>query len=46
MTRWVAIQKEWSKTTLAKFTPGANQPEISYREVAMTCEAPRPRIYK
>ncbi|MCC6546927.1 succinate dehydrogenase flavoprotein subunit [Candidatus Sumerlaeota bacterium] len=46
MDRWIEIQKQWNRTTIAKYLPGQQQPEISYRDVAMTVEPPQPRIYK
>ncbi|HMZ51034.1 MAG TPA: succinate dehydrogenase flavoprotein subunit [Candidatus Sumerlaeota bacterium] len=46
MDRWIEIQKQWNRTTIAKFIPGQQQPEISYRDVALTVEPPKPRIYK
>ncbi len=45
MEKWVEQQKQWSKTTLATWKEGA-EPDIEYRDVVMTCEPPKPRIYK
>ncbi len=46
MDKWVEIQRKWSSATLATYKPGESQPEIGYREVAMTVQPPKPRIYK
>lgn len=48
MTKWVAIQRQWNKTTMAKFNADTTQngPDIEFRDVAVTDVAPRPRIYK
>ncbi len=45
MRNWVEQQKRWSKTTLATWKPNA-EPDIEFRDVVMTCEPPKPRIYK
>lgn len=46
MTKWIDIQKNWLKSTIATHVPGGKEPEITYRDVAATVEPPRPRIYK
>ncbi|MCC5874859.1 MAG: FAD-binding protein, partial [Candidatus Sumerlaeia bacterium] len=46
MTKWIDIQKNWLKSTIATYVPGEKEPKITYREVATTVEPPRPRIYK
>lgn len=46
MDKWIANQKNWNKTTLAAYKEGQQQPEMSYRDVALTVEPPKPRIYK
>jgi succinate dehydrogenase / fumarate reductase flavoprotein subunit len=46
MNKWIEKEKMWNKTTIAKFVEGAKEPEFSYRDVAMTVEPPKPRIYK
>lgn len=43
--QWVEQQKKWTRTTLATWKPAA-EPEIEFRDVVMTVEPPRPRIYK
>lgn len=43
--QWVEREKKWNKTTIASWRPNA-EPEMSFRDVSMTVEPPRPRIYK
>lgn len=37
--------EEWLKTTMAKFNPNTNQPELSYQEVDTSLITPRKRDY-
>lgn len=46
MDKWVAKERDWNKSTIAEYKEGATEPEISFRDVAMTVTAPKPRIYK
>lgn len=46
MDKWIELQKKWNKTTIADFKGEKADPEISYRDVALTVEPPKPRIYK
>ncbi len=45
MNKWIEKEKNWNKTTIASYQEGG-RPDISYRDVAMTVEPPKPRIYK
>ena len=45
MAKWVEKEKTWNKTTLASYKAG-DFPGIEYREVVMTVEPPKPRIYQ
>ncbi|MGF1571584.1 MAG: succinate dehydrogenase flavoprotein subunit [Sumerlaeia bacterium] len=45
MAKWVQKQKDWNKSTMATFVEGAD-PTIDYKEVVMSVEPPKPRIYK
>jgi succinate dehydrogenase / fumarate reductase flavoprotein subunit len=46
MEKWIEREKNWNKTTMAKHVGGGEEPEITYRPVAMNGEPPKPRIYK
>jgi len=46
MDKWVENQRKWAKSTIASFQDGAPEPKVEFRDVAMTVEPPRPRIYK
>ncbi|MBK9120923.1 MAG: succinate dehydrogenase flavoprotein subunit [Phycisphaerales bacterium] len=37
--------QEWLKTTLARYTPGSDDPQITYEPVDTTLIPPRPRTY-
>jgi len=41
---WVRQQKQWARTTVATWKPG--EPDVEFRDVVMTVEPPKPRIYK
>ncbi|MDX1971690.1 MAG: succinate dehydrogenase flavoprotein subunit [Candidatus Sumerlaeia bacterium] len=45
MRKWVDQQNTWMKSSMATHVEGA-EPEIGYRDVVMTYEPPKPRIYK
>ncbi|MEQ8822320.1 MAG: succinate dehydrogenase flavoprotein subunit [Sumerlaeia bacterium] len=45
MKKWVETQRVWNKSSIATYKAGA-MPDIEYRDVVMTFEPPRPRIYK
>ncbi len=44
MDLWVKNQEKWNKSTIADFNGG--DPKIEYRDVDMSVEPPKPRIYK
>ncbi len=46
MDKWIEREKRWNKSTLATYKPGEKVPAIDYKDVAMTFEPPKPRIYK
>lgn len=48
MNKWIQKERDWNKATIATYNEAANGegPDISYRDVAVTFVAPRPRIYK
>lgn len=43
--KWIDREKTWNKSTIAKYKAGG-EPDIEYRDVSMTVQPPKPRIYK
>ena len=46
MDKWVAKERSWNKSTISAYKTGVAEPDVTFRDVAMTVEPPRPRIYK
>jgi succinate dehydrogenase / fumarate reductase flavoprotein subunit len=45
LRQWTDRERQWNKTTMAAHREGG-MPEITYRDVTMVVEPPKPRIYK
>ena len=46
MNNWIQKERNWNKTSIATYKDREKEPEITYRDVAMTVVPPKPRIYK